>query len=109
MLPEAATTWRLRPHLIQGDQPWGGGGGGGGGDQWWECNLAAVWGQMSTGGDQGPLAEMTSVLGVPVMTKRSFMATEKISWSVMAGVARGEHEGGCRGGKEECYREGVIP
>ena len=31
------------------------------------------------------------------------------SWSVMAGVARGEHEGGCRGGKEECHREGVIP
>ena len=31
------------------------------------------------------------------------------SWSVMAGVARVEHEGGCRGGKEECHREGVIP
>ena len=31
------------------------------------------------------------------------------SWSVMAGFARGEHEGGCRGGKEECHREGVIP
>ena len=31
------------------------------------------------------------------------------SWSVMAGVSRGEHEGGCRGGKEECHREGVIP
>ena len=31
------------------------------------------------------------------------------SWSVMAGVARGEHEGGCRGGKGECHREGVIP
>ena len=31
------------------------------------------------------------------------------SWSVMAGVARVEHEGGCRGGKEECHREEVIP
>ena len=39
--------------------------------------MAAIWGEMSTGGGQAPLAEMMSVLGVPVMTKRSFMATEK--------------------------------
>ena len=48
-----------------------------GGGQRWECNLAAVWGQMSTGGGHAPLAESMSVLGVPVMTKKSFVATEK--------------------------------
>ena len=41
-------------------------------------NLAAVWGQMSTGGGYAPLQEQMSVLGVPVMTKRSFMKTEKV-------------------------------
>ena len=49
----------------------------GGGSQWWECNLAAVWGQMSTSGGNAPLYEMMSVLGMPVMTKKSFVATEK--------------------------------
>ena len=43
----------------------------------WECNLAAVWGQMSTGGGHVPLTETMSTLGVPVMTKKSFMATER--------------------------------
>ena len=52
-------------------------GGGGGGGQWWECNLAAVWGQMSTGGGNAPLSETMSVLGMPVMTKKSFVATKK--------------------------------
>ena len=53
-----------------------------GGGQRWECNLAAVWGQMSTGGGHAPLTESMSVLGVPVMTKKSFIATEKAigSW-----------------------------
>ena len=55
----------------------GGGGGGGGGGQWWECNLAAVWGQMSTGGGNASLYETMSVLGMPVMTKKSFVATKK--------------------------------
>ena len=43
----------------------------------WECNLAAVWGQMSTGGGHAQLQENVSVLGVPVMTKKSFIRTEK--------------------------------
>ena len=43
----------------------------------WECNLAAVWGQMSTGGGHAQLQETMSVLGVPVMTKKSFIRTEK--------------------------------
>ena len=43
----------------------------------WECNLAAVWGQMSTGGGHSQLEENMSVLGVPVMTKRSFIDTER--------------------------------
>ena len=43
----------------------------------WECNAAAVWGQMATGGGHAPLTEAMSVLGVPVMTKKSFVHTEK--------------------------------
>ena len=48
-----------------------------GSGQRWESNLAAVWGQMSTGGGHAPLTESMSLLGVPVMTKKSFMATER--------------------------------
>ena len=43
----------------------------------WECNLAAVWGQMVTGGGHSHLAETMSVLGVPVMTKSSFIQSER--------------------------------
>ena len=38
--------------------------------------MAAVWGQMSTGGGHAHLREAMSVLGVPTMTKKAFMATE---------------------------------
>ena len=41
----------------------------------WECNLAAVWGQMST--ESGQLEETMSVVGVPVMSKKSFIQTER--------------------------------
>ena len=43
----------------------------------WECNLAAVWGQMSTGGGHSKLSETMSVLGVPVMSARHFINTER--------------------------------
>ena len=43
----------------------------------WECNLAAVWGQMSTGGGHSQLEETMSVVGVPVMTSASFVRTER--------------------------------
>ena len=43
----------------------------------WECNLAAVWGQMVVGGGHSHLEEAMSVLGVPVMTKKSFINTER--------------------------------
>ena len=43
----------------------------------WECNLAAVWGQMATGGGHSHLEETMSVLGVPAMTKASFISTER--------------------------------
>ncbi len=43
----------------------------------WECNLAAVWGQMGTGGGHSHLEETMSVLGVPVMTPVSFINTER--------------------------------
>ena len=38
--------------------------------------MAAVWGQMSTGGGHAHLKETMSVLGVPTMTKKAFVATE---------------------------------
>ena len=43
----------------------------------WESNLAAVWGQMATGQGNSQLGESLSVIGVPVMTKASFIATER--------------------------------
>ena len=43
----------------------------------WECNLAAVWGQMSTGGGHSKLQETMGVLGVPVMHARHFINTER--------------------------------
>jgi len=46
------------------------------GNQYWTSNLAAVWGQMVTGGGFNPLQECMSVLGIPVMSKQSFMQTE---------------------------------
>ena len=47
------------------------------GYHWWECNLAAVWGQMSTGGGHSKLCETMGVLGVPVMSARHFISTER--------------------------------
>lgn len=47
------------------------------GYQRWECNLAAVWGQMTTGGGHTKLEETMGVLGVPVMTKKSFTNSER--------------------------------
>lgn len=40
----------------------------------WECNLAAVWGQMVTGGGHSKLQD---IVGVPVMSKASFIQTER--------------------------------
>ena len=47
------------------------------GNQYWTSNLAAVWGQMVTGGGFNPLEEAMSTLGIPVMSKQSFMLTER--------------------------------
>ena len=41
-------------------------------------NLAAVWGEVATGGGYTPLQEQISVLGVFVMIKRCFLNTEKV-------------------------------
>ena len=49
----------------------------GGGRSRWECNLVAIWARMSTGGGHSTLTESIGMVGVPVMTKRSFMATER--------------------------------
>ena len=45
--------------------------------KYWTCNVAAVWGQMATGGGFNHLEEPMSILGVPVMSKQSFITTEK--------------------------------
>ena len=47
------------------------------GGKYWEANLAAVWGQMCTGGGHKPFAEAMAVLGVQTMSKQSFMSTER--------------------------------
>ena len=47
------------------------------GGHYWECNLAAVWGQMATGGGNAPLKESMAVLGIPSLSKKSFMSIEK--------------------------------
>ena len=47
------------------------------GGRYWECNLAAVWGQMATGGGHAPLTELMAVLGIPSLTKKAFVAIEK--------------------------------
>ncbi len=43
----------------------------------WEVNLAAVWGQISTGGGFARLHESMGILGVPVMAPKNFVATER--------------------------------
>ena len=43
----------------------------------WTTNLAAVWGQMATDGGFNSLEESLSVLGIPFMSKQSFMQTEQ--------------------------------
>ena len=50
------------------------------GKPYWEANVAATWGQMSTGGGHSRLEESMAVLGVPVMTKKAFMAAEWRIW-----------------------------
>ena len=42
----------------------------------WESNLAAVWGQMATGGGHATLSNSLSAMGIPVMAKGSFTPTE---------------------------------
>ncbi len=43
----------------------------------WECNLAAVWGEMVTGGGHSRIKETLGVIGIPVMTKASFINVER--------------------------------
>ena len=43
----------------------------------WETNVAAVWGQMTTGGGHSTLTETMAVLGLPTMTKKS-LQNEKL-------------------------------
>ena len=47
-------------------------------NKYWSCNLAAVCGQMATGGRFNKLEESMSILGLPVMSKKLFVNTEKL-------------------------------
>ena len=47
------------------------------GGKYWSSNLAAIWGQMATGGGFNHLQESMSVLSIPVMSKQSFVTTEQ--------------------------------
>ena len=40
-------------------------------------NLAAVWGQMSTGGGYSKLHETMTTLGIPVMSSKNCVSTER--------------------------------
>ena len=46
----------------------------------WECNLAAVWGQMVTGGDHSQLEEQMSALEVPNNIKGKFYCYGEEHW-----------------------------
>ena len=43
----------------------------------WETNLASIWGQMVTGEGHTQLEETMSIMGAPVMSKTSFVTTER--------------------------------
>ena len=43
----------------------------------WEANVAAMWGQMSTGGGHSTLSETMAVLSAPIINKSYFISTEK--------------------------------
>ena len=52
----------------------------------WESNLAAVWGQMASGGGHATLQETMSVLGIPNMTKKAFREGHR---GVLESIVRG--------------------
>ena len=43
----------------------------------WECNLSSVWAQMCTGGGHSKLKETMSIIGIPVMSSKNFVRTER--------------------------------
>ena len=42
-----------------------------------ECNVVATWGQMATGGGYSKLNETMTTLGVPCMSQKNFINTER--------------------------------
>ena len=78
----------------------------------WECNIAAVWSQMTTGGGHSKLKETLATLGIPTMSQRSFITTER---EIGAWWQQQLEESMKEAGKEECklaierneYHEGV--
>ena len=64
----------------------------------WESNLAAVWGQMTTGGGHTSLSNTMSVLGIPVMAKGSFTPTQN---DIGEWWRKKLHESMIEAGKEE--------
>ena len=78
----------------------------------WECNLAAVWGQMAIGGGRSQLEEAMSFIGVPVMTKTGFVDTERVigEWwkqELKESMAEAGQEERRLAIEKGCYHEGV--
>ena len=65
----------------------------------WECNVAAVWGQIATGGGYSKLNETMATLGVPCMSQKNFIATER---QIGEWWRDKLHESMMEAGREEC-------
>jgi len=65
------------------------------GHQYWSCILAAVWGQMVTGGGFNPLQESMSILGIPVMFQAVLYANRVSNRRVVVECITGINES-CR-------------
>jgi len=64
----------------------------------WTTNFSTVWGQMTTGGGLNLLQKSMSILGVPVMSKWSFIQTEQR----VVGCPSGINESCRKGRKATC-------
>ena len=62
-----ATTFNLRHLKVHGPN----------GIKRWECNFAAVWGQMSSGSGHTPLQQTMGILGVPVAATKNYASAER--------------------------------
>ena len=67
----------------------------------WEVNLAAVWGQMATGGGHSNLCETMSIMGIPVMAPNNFIKLERRLGKINGGGSRWKKKWRQQGGKKK--------